>query len=93
MNTEIVLPVGANAEPDTCGSCKFFKRRDEMYSAAHGFCMFVVPQKVATRHDLRNADPKQQDREYTGNEDQIKDTSRCDLYHFSGKTYIVQRRI
>lgn len=93
MANEIVLRVGASAEPDTCGSCKFFERRDDEWSPTRGFCRFKFPEKIATQWDIRRVDPKMKDQEYTGNEDQIKDTDRCDLYRFSGQVYIVQRRI
>ena len=92
---EITLSVGCSAEPNTCGSCKFFERKglDQPYNQTQGFCRIVLPKKIAEQIDIRMIDPKQRDAEYTGNEDQIKDTDRCDLYHFSGKVYIVQRRI
>lgn len=94
MSNEITLPVGCSAEPDTCGSCKFFERKGESdYYRTHGFCKIKLPAKMADQWNIRRLDPKQKDQEYTGNEDQIKDTDRCDLYHFSGKVYIVQRRI
>lgn len=96
MANEITLGVGAGAEPDTCGSCKFFERKDAEYNnctGSYGFCRIVMPAKVASQGDVRYIDPKRKDQEYTGNEDQIKDTDRCDLYRFSGHAYIVQRRI
>lgn len=92
----ITLPLGASAEPDTCGSCKFFKRKDDnAYYAMHGFCIFQLPSKIAERWSIRQLQDQllKIDRDFTGNEDQIKDTDRCDLYQFSGKVYIVQRRI
>lgn len=91
---EITLGVGASAEPDTCGSCKFFDRKtDNPYYSAYGQCRFTFPAKIATAWNIRDIDPKQRDREYTGNEDQIKDTDRCDLHRHDGKIYIVQRRV
>jgi hypothetical protein len=94
MANEITLAVGASAEPGTCGSCKFFERKsDGEWEAARGFCKIVLPKKMATQWDIRGVDPKQKDGEYTGNEDQIKDTDRCDLQRPDGKVYIVQRRI
>lgn len=96
MSNEITLPVGSSAEPDTCGSCKFFERKDGSGYETHGswgFCKIVLPKKIARQVDIRMVDPKRRDAEYTGNEDQIKDTDRCDLYRHSGKVYIVQRRI
>jgi hypothetical protein len=94
MANEITLAVGASAEPDTCGSCKFFERKDyDERRGVYGFCRIKLPTKIATQWDIRRIDPKMKDQEYTGNEDQIKDTDRCDLYRFSGQVYIVQRRI
>lgn len=97
MAGEIILPVGSSAEPDTCGSCKFFERKgDNEYYRMHGFCRIELPKKFFTQRDLRIfavTNKIWKDQEYTGNEDQIKDTDRCDLYRYSGKVYIVQRRI
>jgi hypothetical protein len=91
---EITLSPGASAEPDTCGSCKFFERKnDGEFYRMHGFCRIKLPEKIPEQSAIRCIDPKQKDREYTGNEDQIKDTDRCDLQKPDGKVYIVQRRI
>lgn len=91
---EITLAPGATAEPNTCGSCKFFERKDfdDRYGT-YGFCRFLFPAKIALQSDIRRLDPKMKDEEYTGNENQIKDTDRCDLQSPDGKTYIVQRRV
>lgn len=94
MANETTLKVGASAEPDTCGSCKFFERKDyDERRGVYGFCRIELPRKIAAQQDIRAIDPKMQDQEGAGNEDQIKDTDRCDLYRFSGQVYIVQRRI
>lgn len=93
---EITLIPGASAEPDTCGSCKFFERKNVDGYENHGswgFCRIMLPKKVAVQMNIRMLDSKERDQEYTGNEDQIKDTDRCDFQRPSGKTYIVQRRI
>lgn len=92
MTGTITLPVGASAEPDTCGSCKFFERKDD-YGNCYGRCGIKLPKKVAEQWAIRSIDPKQKDREYTGNEDQIKDTDRCDFQRPDGKVYIVQRLV
>jgi len=89
----ITLPPGCTAEHDTCGSCKFFERDGYDYSRIYGKCRIVLPSKVAMQYDVRAIDPKHKDDEYTGNEDQIQDTNRCDLWRSDGKTYIVQRKI
>lgn len=96
MSGEITLTPGATAEPDTCGSCKFFERKptsDGEWYRMNGFCRFLFPAKIALKSDVREIDPKHKDDEYTGNENMIKDTDRCDLHKPSGKTYIVQRRV
>lgn len=92
MANETTLAVGCTAEPDTCGSCRFFERRNE-YDSAYGRCRIKLPSKLAEQQDIRGIDPKQKDREYTGTEDQIRDTERCDLQQPDGKVYIVQRRV
>jgi len=89
MANEITLPVGATAEHNTCGSCKYFQRKDD-YNAKWGQCGFRLPPQVASRNQFRSLD---RNYEYTGNEDQIEDISRCDLYCNDGKSYIVQRRV
>jgi hypothetical protein len=92
MTNEITLTVGASAEPDTCGSCKFFERKND-WRTIYGQCRIKLPSKLADQWDIRRIDPKQKDREYTGTEDQIKDTDRCDLQRPDGKVYIVQRKV
>lgn len=87
MANEITLPVGATAEPDTCGSCKFFRRKPDDYNASRGTCGFRFPPKF----DFWFAKVTVND--FQGTELDIADTDRCDLYRFSGKVYIVQRRI
>lgn len=92
---EVMLLVGATAEPNTCGSCQSFRRRvdsGEWYST-NGTCNFKFPTKVAEMANIREVDPRRRDQEYTGNEDMIQDTDRCDLYRSTGLTYIVQRRV
>ena len=89
----ITLAIGANAEPDTCGSCKFFeRRRNDFYDGMYGECRIKLPAHFVEQRQLRGIDPKQRDQEYTGNEDRIKDTDRCDLYRSDGNQYIIQRR-
>jgi len=91
---ETTLMPGATAERETCGSCKFFERRDYYEETSlYGFCRFLFPAKIALQSDVRNIDPKHKNDEYTGNENQIRDSDRCDLWRSDGKTYIVQRRI
>lgn len=94
VTNETTLSVGASAEPDTCGSCKFFERKDyDERRGIYGFCRIALPAKIAQQSTIRMIDPKMKDQEFTGNEDQIKDTDRCDLQRSDGKVYIVQRRV
>lgn len=90
--TEITLPVGASAEHNTCGSCKFFQRKQD-WTAVYGDCRIKLPPTVAKQSDVRAIDPKRRNDEYTGNEDRIKDTERCDFYKHDQKVYIVQRKV
>lgn len=89
MANEITLPVGATAEPDTCGSCKFFKRTMDLgpYNANMGICRFKLPPRQMEGYVLREY------RDGDENRDKMQDIDRCDLYRFSGEVYIVQRRI
>lgn len=89
MAGEITLPVGATAEPLTCGSCKFFLREMSSgpYEAAAGHCTFRLPPpkqffKVMTYEETGELDR-------TAN--WVKDTHGCDLYQPDKKSYIVQR--
>lgn len=96
MSSEITLPVGSSAEPDTCGSCKFFQRNnDGINYRMNGVCGFKLPEKAVRQVQFRELSDivKKYDRDYTGTEEWIKDTDRCDLQRPSGKVYIVQRRI
>lgn len=85
---EIILPLGASAEPNTCGSCRFFGRRTEKYSAYAGVCNIELPPMIATKYYVG--------KESIENSDQFirtRDRSRCDFQSPDGKVYIVQRRI
>jgi hypothetical protein len=92
MADEITLPIGATAEPDTCGSCKFFQRwTDRGASYQHtGLCKIVMPppKERFERKNLNDDD----NAEYRAPND-VDDTHRCDLHRPSGKTFIVQRRV
>ena len=87
---EITLPVGATAEPGTCGSCKYFRREGQLgdHYRHRGGCAFRMPAVVTDRYVLR---------EYEDGDEYIRgfieDTHGCDLYRNDGKVYIVQRRI
>jgi hypothetical protein len=88
---EITLMVGANAEPDTCGSCKFFDRRvdsGEWYSM-DGYCRIAMP-PLKTRFAPFVYKDNDED---TWGPTHVKDIDRCDLYRPDGKLYIVQRRV
>jgi hypothetical protein len=59
MTGEITLAVGASAEPDTCGSCKFFERNSDGPSyRMHGVCRIKLPAKVVEQRVIRSLDPK-----------------------------------
>jgi hypothetical protein len=87
---EITLPVGASAEPDTCGSCRFFDRLDDLRPVGQGRCKFKMPPGVATRYDIPGIGATV---ENSYQLDWIEDTGRCDLQRPDGKVYIVQRRV
>lgn len=84
MANEITLPVGAAAEPDTCGSCKFFSRRDNgAYYASQGNCAIHLPPQIAQKGwDGEGFGPSGK-----------QDTDRCDLQRPDGKVYIMQRKV
>lgn len=84
---EITLPVGASAEPDTCGSCKFFSR-DDLWPVGSGTCRIKMPPGVASRYMLPGVEI-----ENSFELDRIPDSERCDLQRPDGKTYIVQRKV
>ena len=88
MSGEVTLAVGATAETNTCGSCKYFSRTMDMgeYNMSTGVCKFELPEKL--RYLFA---PKVY---VEGDEDRVRlrDTSRCDLWKDDGKVYIVQRR-
>jgi hypothetical protein len=91
MANEIILAVGASAEPDTCGSCKFFKRQMDMgpQNMIYGICRFVLPRTVMAGYTPR-VYSSDDDCETSG---YMRDAERCDLQQPDGKAYIVQRRI
>lgn len=86
--TEITLPVGATAEPDTCGSCKFFQRDDQLWPVGSGLCKIKLPPAVATRYMLPGVLV-----ENSGDLQRTVDIERCDLQRPDGRRYIVQRRV
>lgn len=89
MANEITLPVGATAEPDTCGSCKFFVRIDDLRPVGEGRCNIKLPPMMATKYELPTKDGWENSYQF----DLKHDVSRCDLQRPDGKVYIVQRRI
>jgi hypothetical protein len=86
MSTAITLPVGATAEPDTCGSCRFFVRMGDLRPIGQGRCNITLPPVLATKYDFRTSENSYQF-------DLITDDKRCDLQRPDGKIYIVQRCI
>jgi hypothetical protein len=91
MANEITLPVDATVEPDTCGSCKFFRRKsDNPYYVAEGWCVIELPppkERFAPKPYVEGNGDEYRAPNIT------KDTSRCDLQRPDGKSYIVQRRV
>lgn len=85
---EITLPVGATAEPDTCGSCKFFVRLDDLRPVNQGRCNIKLPPMLATKYETTKGDV-----ENSYQFDLKQDASRCDLYRPDGNAYIVSRRV
>lgn len=82
----ITLPIGATANPNTCGSCRHFRRNDQ-YGNDRGVCNITLPPWVpekptATRDNDDYVSPRL-----------MKDSSRCDLQSPSGKFYQVSRRV
>lgn len=88
-SSEIILPIGASAEPDTCGSCKFFVRDADLWPVGRGRCKFKMPPGVATKYDI----PQDREAENSYQYDRTLDTERCDLQRPDGRVYIVQRRV
>lgn len=87
--SEITLPLGASAEPDTCGSCKFFIRDADIWPVSSGRCNFKMPPGVATRYDIAKDGEPENSYQY----DRKVDIERCDLQRPDGNIYIVQRKI
>jgi hypothetical protein len=91
-DTPIQLPVGASAEKDTCGSCRFFSRL--FYSdygpsyASRGRCGFRWP-PMHQRFQLKEL--TEADCDWAP--DTVQDTFSCDCYQHDGKRYIVQRLV
>jgi hypothetical protein len=86
---DVLLPIGATAEPGTCGSCHFFDRYTEMdYYQNVGYCKIRMP-PYKERLMLKSM------QKVTGDwgPNRVKDIDGCDLHRHSGKTYIVARRV
>lgn len=88
MANEFTLPLGASAEPDTCGSCKFFVRLDDLRPVSQGRCNIKLPPMLATKYET-----SKEGWENSYQFDLKQDTERCDLQRPDGKIYIVQRRV
>ena len=87
---EITLAVGCTAEPETCGSCHFFRRTmtDGEHEMSTGHCRFVLP-PFRVRYQSFNYGTLDEARQPNW----VHDTSRCDCYKPDGKTYVIQRKV
>ncbi len=86
MNHDITLPIGSTAEPETCGSCKYFRRRSD--GDAYGYCNIKMPpQKQYFADKVFKNDDEIEAANFT------RDSNSCDLWKWDGKQYIVQRRV
>lgn len=81
----VVLPIGATADPDTCGSCRHFGRSDQ-YGDDRGVCNISLPPWVVERQAASDNDDYVTPR-------LMKGSMRCDLQQPTGKFYQVSRRV
>ncbi len=99
MNKDIIeLAVGQTAQPETCGSCKFFYRQvHEQYLGednipkeivGDGNCHVPLPPQIAIRSGMNDDGG-----EYIGPSNRTTDTKTCVLWKPSGKVYIERRLI
>lgn len=94
--TEVELKEGQSAEPNKCGSCKFFKRNDVPETRTirggpqfevdiwRGRCGWRPPPWL-------DRAAKETDGTFM-NSREVLDTDSCDLYRTSGATFIQKRR-
>jgi hypothetical protein len=84
------LGQGQSAEPKQCGSCQYFRHRQEEYDT-HGICSFKLPPWALMRGDFpgdmnNEVDPRT-----------VQDTDGCSLYvakNLAGKPVeFIQSRI
>jgi hypothetical protein len=61
------------AEPNRCGSCHYFDRRDGGWDT-HGLCLFRLP-PTRVYHQLEHTMPEDEVDRRT-----VRDTDGCDLY-------------
>ncbi len=90
-DNDITLAPGATAEPNTCGSCKFFKRdmNNGPYEMARGNCEIRMPPLKQYFRTMTYEETGERDRAPNW----VSDSAGCDLYRHDGKQYIVQRYI
>ncbi len=79
----IRLELGATADPRTCGSCQFFERTEPWNGMPGGYCLFQLPPQYAKKPNDPDSKPLEV----------VRDTNTCDLYHHSGKSYIVSKLV
>lgn len=80
----ITLPPGASAEWGTCGSCRFFRRGQNVIET-YGKCCIELPPKYALKPEPRDEDHS--------SPSTMRDDQRCELFQHTGETYIVQREV
>jgi hypothetical protein len=80
--TDVVLPLGATAEKNTCGSCAHFSRRPDEWQY-NGRCTLELPPQYARKPWNAESTPT----------NSVQDTGSCGLWVDSGKSFIVSRRV
>lgn len=72
----IELQSNQSADPDRCGSCKYFRRTrdgESEFPCSTGLCIIVLPSWV---QPAKQEVPRE-----------VRDTMRCDLYKPSGQEF------
>lgn len=78
----VVLQLGQSADPDACGSCKFFQRH-EWNSNSTGDCKITMPPYLVRKDWDGEGKPP----------NLVDDKCGCSLHVHTGKTYVVQTMV